>query len=307
MTGDDQLPVVAGVDCAPGGLTVEWAAAEAYARGRPLRLVHVVQPPFSLDVGPYADALGPIPLGAFYRGGDRLSNHEKTHRQATDLLRTALRQARAIAPDLAVSACVLAGAAGRRLVAESHRAALLVVGSRGHRHTGWAGHRSVTARLVRGVRCPIVFVPPLRRDQPTTPPRIVVAANQRPADTAALEFAFNAAAQRDIPLVALLGASAARLPRARTADMPRDGDPRPYGVLESLRAVYPSVCCVSKPMPERIEHARHALTNGCSLLVLPAPPSGIRHARHSAQQIRTLLAGSTSPVAFVPHQSRAGA
>src|SRR5918999_1088570 len=111
--------VVVGVDDSEAGLrAVEWAAAEAERRGRPLQILHA----------------------------------------AERVLAAALDRARAVAPGIEVTTDMPDGDPFTVLLRRSHEAGLLVVGSRGLGEVGGLLLSSVGARLAIEAVCPVVVV-----------------------------------------------------------------------------------------------------------------------------------------------------
>jgi nucleotide-binding universal stress UspA family protein len=108
--------VVVGIGAdALDGDALPWAAAEAAARGSPLRLVHTLPSATWLD--PYG--VIPPPECLATRGAD-----------AADLIDAALELAELVAPEVASSGRVVPGAPARILAHESRHAALVVLGGR---------------------------------------------------------------------------------------------------------------------------------------------------------------------------------
>lgn len=175
------LPVIAGVDGSTASFgAARWAADEAVRLGRPLEIVRVVAPP------------GPI-------GGDA-----DEHRVAIDIA-AACRQWQ---PGLEITAAAWAGDPAAELCAHSRRAGLVVVASRGFGgfHSLVVG--SVGTHLVAYAHCPVLVVhhgerwagpeSMLPRHQP-----VVVGVDGPASATEALGVAFDEAAHRGAPLVAL--------------------------------------------------------------------------------------------------------
>jgi nucleotide-binding universal stress UspA family protein len=173
-------PVVVGVDGSPASrAAVRFAAAEADARDRTLRIVHATA----------------WPSGAAPRAS---ASAEQIIVEAIDL-------AEAEFPGLAVDAHVVFGTPAAVLLDEAHHAALVVVG-RG----GFAGlpAGSTSTQLATRSRKPVVVV---RGEVP--PPDAPVLVGIDPGDPAggAIEFAFEEAVLRTAPLRALFAWSVARV------------------------------------------------------------------------------------------------
>lgn len=190
--GDRLRPVVVAVGNDANGRAVEWAAAEASTRGYPLRVVHAVRLPWTVDPA------GLVPVADFSSSRDA----------AEDVLRTAVRRARVVASDIDISAEALFGCTVRLLTAETRTAQLLVLGSRsGPFPSGVRGHlaRPLVAAVARRAACPVAVVRSLRSGVASGAPRVVVCADGAREWTAALGVAFRAAAQRGVPVLAVQG------------------------------------------------------------------------------------------------------
>jgi nucleotide-binding universal stress UspA family protein len=178
-----------GADCASSHDAVDWAAAEAATRCAPLVIVHAFRHPLVLDpygAVPVADVGRPVPEAA------------------ERLVRTAVRRARAVAPDVELSAQLITGAQSRVLGDLSRHAALLVLGGRPLSGRRELPRRSASERLVGRAHCPVVVVRSRAAVRPEVcRPRVVLGVGLAPAGPAAIGFAFRAAAQRGIPLTAV--------------------------------------------------------------------------------------------------------
>jgi nucleotide-binding universal stress UspA family protein len=190
--GRGRAPVVVGVDVAgSSGGAVDWAGAEAAARGCPLRVVHAFHPPLPAD--PY----GVVPP---------IDDLFAARTAAEAILADAVVRARSVASDVEVSSQLLLGPAAGALLDEAHRACVLVLGTRGLRGLRGLLARSVSLKAAAHASCPVVVVPPLRdeRDPGWSPARVVVGVGATSScTTSAVGFAFRAARQRGVPLVAV--------------------------------------------------------------------------------------------------------
>lgn len=183
MTAATRSPVVIGVDDSPSAsAAVRLAAREAARRGCPLRVVHAFIWPL-LRV-----PLGPSPLGP-PEGGLR--------QQAARIVDEAVAEARAAAPEVAVTGEVVEGAPAAVLLRESRQAELVVVGNRGL--GGFAGLvlGSVAAQVAEYARCPVLVV----RGEERADGPVVVGVDGSDHSALALDFALDAAAQREAELV----------------------------------------------------------------------------------------------------------
>ena len=113
----EQAPIVVGVDGSESAQdALDWAAAEASAMHRPLRIVHgFIWPLMHVAVGP--PSVGPADGGL--------------QAEAERLLADAESRAKSAAPDVDVTCELVVGAPTPALLGQARDAELLVVGSRG--------------------------------------------------------------------------------------------------------------------------------------------------------------------------------
>jgi|tagenome__1003787_1003787.scaffolds.fasta_scaffold20966607_3 nucleotide-binding universal stress UspA family protein len=190
MTADGgRGAVVVGADGASSYDAVDWAAAEAATRHAPLVIVHAFRRPLVLDpygLAPVADPARFVPEAA------------------ERVVRTAVRRARAVAPDLDLSAQLISSAPSRVLGELSRQAALLVLGGRPLSGRRGVTHRSASERMAGSAHCPVVVVRSRAGVRVgVSRPRVVLGVGPSPVGAAAIAFAFRAAAQRGIPLTAV--------------------------------------------------------------------------------------------------------
>lgn len=189
-----QEPVLVGVDGSGSALdAVRWAAREAARRHARLRLIN------AFEWVPMGD-LGDPRLGMNYG----ITSREVLQDNARVFVDDAAAAAAQVAPGVEVTGDVLTGYPITELVAQSAHAQLVVIGDRGL--GGFTGLLvgSVAVALAAHAACPVVAVrgavaggpPPL--DGP-----VVVGVDGSPTSEAALAFAFEAAAMRRAPLVAV--------------------------------------------------------------------------------------------------------
>jgi nucleotide-binding universal stress UspA family protein len=174
-------PILVGVDGSEPALgAVRWAAEEAGLRGAPLRLVHT-----------FAGLSDPgLP-------GREFGFREGVLKEAGGWLS---RAAELVPPGTAVTTEVLDGHPARRLVEEAGDAQLAVVGNRGRGGLAGLLVGSVAAAVAGHATCPVVVVH--GKDRPADGP-VVVGVDGSPVSEDALAFAFDAAAARRVPLVAM--------------------------------------------------------------------------------------------------------
>ncbi|MFR9802428.1 universal stress protein [Pseudonocardia sp. RS010] len=187
--------VVVGVDGSDSALdATRWAAAEAARRGAPLRLVAAVAWTIFRPIGLPA-------LGQEYQ-------RQVVERAAGEHLEAAAAVAREIAPGLEIEQKVAGGEPPVVLRGESERAALVVLGTRGR--GGFAGLLlgSVAIGVAAHAGCPVVVV---RGAPPAVEGPVLVGLDRHGDDETALGFAFEEAARRGAPLVAVHALSGAVL------------------------------------------------------------------------------------------------
>lgn len=179
--------VVVGVDGSDSALdAVRWAAGEAVRRRAVLRLVNACDWPRGGLVG---DAgMGP-------------RMHTVLLDAARAAVATAAGVARQAAPTVEIEEQVLIGFPIPALRAESRRADLVVLGSRGLGGVSGLLVGSVATGLVAHAECPVVVLRAAVPDDDRRP--VVVGVDGSPLSEAALAFAFDAAAARGVPLVAV--------------------------------------------------------------------------------------------------------
>ena len=174
-------PIIVGVDGhEPSQVALDWAIDEASMRGLPLELV-------------YARPIYPRDPTAAYAGP------EVTDAHSVELLRVAADHVRALAPRLAVITRAERGAALDVLVDASRRAALVVVGARGHGAFRSAFLGSTSVGVAAHARCPVAVVRALPEVRPERP-GVVVGVDGSEVSTEAVGVAFAEADERQLPL-----------------------------------------------------------------------------------------------------------
>ncbi|MGW1124472.1 universal stress protein [Streptomyces sp. NPDC002526] len=182
-----RLPVVVGVDGSEPGLeAVDWAADESVRHGLPLRVVHA-----SL----WERYEGVLPARTSDRPFDEVV--------AENIVAVAAERARRRAPDLDVTAEVLAEDPAGALLREAAEAAAVVVGSRGR--GGFASLLLGSVGLIVAARSrgPVVVVRGDREARDSRHGRILVGIAEHDEDPPVLRFAFREAAARDAELDAV--------------------------------------------------------------------------------------------------------
>ncbi|QHC23047.1 universal stress protein [Streptomyces sp. GS7] len=173
-------PLVVGTDGSDDALrAVDWAADEAALRGCPLHLLHaslwVQYEDSAPSVGRYPEA--------------------RRHAAARSVAASAEERARLRQPEVAVSAVVRDEDPVYALVDESDRAAMVVVGSRGHGLSGvLLGSVSVT--VAARAHCPVVVVRDGAGEVPTRGRWVLLGLGAPERTPEAADFAFMEAALR---------------------------------------------------------------------------------------------------------------
>jgi len=179
--------VLVGVDgSAMAEKAVRWGAAEAARQGIPLRLVTAI-----------GRAVDDLP-GRHDHYQDALLEHVRGR------LTFAAEEAARQAPGIEIEQELVVGSPLSVLLAESRRARLVVIGDRGLSRIEGLMAGSVAVALATRSSCPVVIVRGDERapaDLAALP--VVVGIDANPAAEAAIAFAFDAAATRQVPLVAL--------------------------------------------------------------------------------------------------------
>jgi nucleotide-binding universal stress UspA family protein len=201
MSGDHERPVVVAAGNDTIGQALDWAAAEAAARRCPLHVVHAERLRWTVDPS------GLVPVADF--SSCRVTGER--------VLREAVDRACSVAADIEVSSESVVGGTVPVLVARARGAQLLVLGC----HVAPFPRRlrshlihSVCGAVVRRAQCPVALVRPLPSSpHAVSPPRVVVGVDAHGGSAGPLGIAFQAAAQRGVPVTAV---------HAWTRDLPAD-------------------------------------------------------------------------------------
>ncbi|SCG77417.1 universal stress protein [Micromonospora humi] len=188
--------VVAGVDGSPAALdAVRVAAREAAYRRRPLRVVHAfIWPLMGVPLGP---AAGGPPGGGLRHQAERYVAH-------------AVAEAARVAPEVPVTGAVVDGAATPVLLGESRHAALVVLGHRGLGGIAGLLLGSVSEQVSAYALSPVLVV----RGEPRVDGPVLVGVDGSDLSAEAVGFAFEEAAHRGAPLVAVHARRDPAAPRA---------------------------------------------------------------------------------------------
>jgi nucleotide-binding universal stress UspA family protein len=211
-----------------------------------------------------------------------------------------------VASDIEVSARLLCGTAVPALLHEADRARLLVLGSRGLRGLHALLARSVSIRVAAHARCPVIVVQPSSEAAGSrgSPPRVVVGVDGDTSCSPAVGFAFHAARQRGVSLVAL---------HAWVPDAPADLEAvhGPSTMAEALgrraleRALhrwhprFPDVPVTTKLVQDEPTRALIAESRGAAMVVIGSRGRGCVRATLLGSVSQSVLQGSHSPLAVI--------
>ena len=177
--------IIAGYDGSPGSdEALRWAAREAWARGTALTIC-LIWPPDDLAL----------------LGGSQA--HGRIQQRGEEILARGVRLAASV-PDLAEVRVVMAqGSPARMLCERSSAAEMVVVGSRGQDRLAGSLLGPVAWQVACHGQGRIVIVRGQWRPVNQSPGPVLAGVDGSPASQAALAFAFEEAALRDVPLIAL--------------------------------------------------------------------------------------------------------
>ncbi len=179
--------MIVGVDGSPDSTSaVRWAATTAAARDLPLRIVHVI------DFSPTGYA------GAPYIESAKV--FEWAEEDGRVMLSDAVAVARAVAPDLTIETSLVPAGGSHWFVEQSGRARMIVLGASGSGRIGQALLGSTPVVVASHGRCPVVVV---RGDAPDATAPVVVGVDGSAVSERAVAAAFEEAALREVPLVAV--------------------------------------------------------------------------------------------------------
>lgn len=287
----DAGPVLVAVDGRNWG-PLEWAAAEASARGCALHIIHAIEwPLLTLD-----------PLGGVSMNW---RDNEAPQRGAL-LLVEAERRARCVSTDLPIQVDVKSGSAGTEILRAGRYDALIVVGQASRGLRPW--RRSATWKVARGARSPMVAVNlDEQRTSGLSATRVVVGVDSNRDATGTLGVAFRSALRRGLGLT-IVRAWTPRDPDVIGADLTEASLPPVEtifdGTLRVWRAMFPEVdvrqAFVSGPLgPGLVEHSK-----GAALVVVGATSRGRLHRWLFESITRTVLQSAKCPVTLVGRRAR---
>jgi nucleotide-binding universal stress UspA family protein len=251
--------VIAG-SAGPGTVAVEWAADEARLRGRPLRIVHVLE-------WDHADAW-PAGEGSYV---------ERVWSSSAPVTGAAAERARAVAPELEIRVDTLIGHPAERLLELGREADLLVVGHRGR--GGFAGLRlgSVSRRLATHASCPVAVV----RGRPHPGGPVVAGVDEAPDAIQILDTAFAEASARQTRLV-VAGPATALTPEQER--------------LEPWRRLFPRVPVEVVPTGANIAAVLAGASAGAQLVVVGSHSRGTLRGALLGSACQQLLQEAECPV-----------
>ncbi|MFV6029285.1 universal stress protein [Streptomyces sp. NPDC056264] len=182
----DRRDIVVGIDPVENWhMALAWAADEAHLRGVGLRLVVAVPPQHDTQ------------------HVDDTPRHQAQRQAGTEALRTALAWAHARQPDIAAASSLLDGFPAAALAALSHRAGLVVLGSRHlSRPEEFLSAGSLVVPVAAKAHCPVVVVGDAEHVTQETP-YLVVGVDGSESSRAALAWAFEEADLRRCALQAV--------------------------------------------------------------------------------------------------------
>lgn len=278
--------VVVGVDGSDQSLlAVDWAAGHADLENRPLVLVHATSLPSPHWMGRWGIEAREFELAVREDAQATIAEAEATAARVSD--------------DLTVHGLVLVEDPRSALLRLSDEAASVVIGSRGRGPVRSLVLGSVGMALVRHTRCPVVVLRPVRQKPDLG---VVVGIDARPATSAALKFAFDQAAARQLSVTVLHVApdSHVSLPAAYVPISPSPEELEAHRrmtaeMTSGLREQYPDV-----PMHTEVVHGDpddflREMGERSALLVLGAHERG-----RGALALTSLVERVHCPVAVVP-------
>ncbi|MFI6604695.1 universal stress protein [Nonomuraea sp. NPDC050536] len=271
------MRVVVGYDGSESSLrALEWALDEATLRRLPLTVVHAWQWPCGTADEQVREHLRSAAEHVLWHGAKRVMAQAATGDVEMDLYE---------------------GHAAGRLVELSAGAELVVVGSLGLGGLRRVAVGSVAAHVVGHARCPVIVVRGCS-PAPSWPCPVIAVATRWPWE-AVLDFAFQEAALRQLPLLAIEPCTG----RSRAEDQegpPSDG----ISTAELRRLViarqgrYPGVLVEMEPAPDTPQEAVEILSREARLLVVSeghAARVAVEHATCPVAVIRPLRVPRSGP------------
>lgn len=284
----DTIPtsaVVVGVDGSPQAWqALTWAAERAETTGRPLHILHAegaLSAPY--DLTPVERPLDSVCDEAIRRVRDHHPKVRVTSSQPSSAPTPALMDASTIADEI-------------------------VLGTRGMSAIRGAVLGSVTTEVSATAHCPVVVVRGQSPDGKSTGP-VVVGVDGRPDGVAALDFAFEDAERRGVPLVAVLAWQLDRWDFASGIPMP-GGDMRAAGRYHADRLQQALAGPAARHPGVEVEQVVECAPTAGALAQRSVGASLLVVGTRAHQEITGLVLGSVSqammrraacPVAVVAH------
>lgn len=274
LVGVENWPAAAG--------SVSWGAEQAYRDGRDICLVHVVSAS-SLDTPPGFRA-GAAPGPEQAHGTIVLSSAARYAERRLDELSGASVFAGRRRPKVATVQPV--GSPVNALADASGHASLLVLGSRGRGPLGIWILGSVRRSVVKAARCPVVVLCP---GAGGVGRGVLVGIDGTSDSIPALEFAFEQAAQRRLPVTVLY------CYQAGSPEQPDDDRLRVAQCVAGLRERYPGLHPHLRISAGSLAHALAEQAQTMHMVVVGEASGGV---------VRHLLDHAHSVVAVVPTVAR---
>ena len=276
MTGS-KYGIVAGYDGSPSAAqAVRWAAREARARGTVLT-VCLAWTPDHMELPTETELC------------DLAREHGR------EILTRGLPYARSELGPGRVHADLAAGSAARVLCQRSRNAEMVVVGSRGHSELPGLRLGSVSAQVAAHAAGPVVVVRGAWRPANQPPGPVVVGADGSRAGRDAIVFAFEEAALRGVPLVAVcaLADTAGRLGEGRQVREDFES------VMADEAKAHPEVSVWHRVLPGTPRSALLAAAPDAQLLVVGARGRGGLDEMSLGSIAQAVLQYAPGPVAVV--------
>ena len=296
MTEYSEHPIVVGVDETPlSQLALRLAIEEAHLRQRSVCIVHAFEEiPYAVPpMQGYPMEFEPAPATA--------------HAQ---LLSGAIALARGQLGSDRVTGLAVRGRARDVLVDQTYDASLMVIGTRDHRASTTALIGSVGASLIAHGQCPVLIARPYRVEPPQGM-GVVVGVDGSPVSDEAIAYAFEEAALRDVPVVAVhcweparVRSAAGRRVSARPPDQLADREHWLVDTLAEYANKYPDVPIIKSLPTGRTDTALVSHSLGAPLLVVGSHGRGGRLGLVLGSVSQRVLHQAYCPVAVVKPTDR---
>ncbi|MFE5484048.1 universal stress protein [Streptomyces sp. NPDC056527] len=279
-------PVTVGVDGSEGSLAaLDWAADEAALRGTSLRLVYATR-------------------WASHQLASMKVSHEDRAGEAEGVLAVTEERVRDRRPDLAMTADEIEDAPSSVLLAAAAEAEFLVVGSHGLGSVRGFIVGSVGQEVVADAQRPVVLVRPGDGEngsaaiRPSGRRKVVLGLDVTEVNDELLEFAFDFAGRKDVPLEIVHTWHASFTPRHKAAENADMASALSHAV-RPFRDRFPAVEVSEISAPGRAAEHLVEAAHDAGLVVV-----GRRRAAkgsHIGSVTHALIHHASCPVAVVPH------